>query len=41
MAIATKKLYNIVSFRAWGLLVDPIGATARGHTAPIFRRLLS
>ena len=42
MAIATMKLHNnIVSFRTWGLLIDPIGATARGHTAPIFRRLLS
>jgi len=42
MVFATKKLYNnIVGFRAWGLLIDPIGATARGHTAPIFRRLLS
>jgi hypothetical protein len=42
MAYATMKLHNnIVSFRTWGLLLDPIGATARGHTAPIFRRLLS
>jgi hypothetical protein len=42
MVIATMKLYNnIVSFRAWGLMIDPIGAIARGHTAPIFRRLLS
>ena len=41
MAFATKKLNNLVSFRAWGLLIDPTGAIARGHTAPIFRRLLS
>jgi hypothetical protein len=41
MAIATTKLHNIVSFRAWGRMIDPVGATARGHTAPIFRRLLS
>jgi hypothetical protein len=41
MAIATMKLHNFVSFRTWGLLIDPIGAFARGHTAPIFRRLLS
>jgi hypothetical protein len=42
MAIATLKLNTTESFvRAWELLVDPIGAFARGHTAPIFRRLLS
>ena len=41
MVFATKKLNNLVSFRAWGLQIDPIGATARGHIAPIFRRLLS
>jgi hypothetical protein len=41
MAIATMKLITIESFHATGLLMDPVGAFARGHTAPIFRRLLS
>jgi hypothetical protein len=41
MAFAMKKLHNIVSFRILGLVIEPIGATVRGHTAPIFRRLLS
>jgi hypothetical protein len=40
MVIAMQKLNNTKSFRAWELLV-PVGATARGHIAPIFRRLLS
>jgi uncharacterized protein YcaQ len=43
MGIATMKLNTTESFvRALGhVLVDPIGAFARGHTAPIFRRLQS
>jgi len=41
MAIATMKLIITESFRAMDLLKDPVGAFARGHTAPIFRRLHS
>jgi hypothetical protein len=40
MAIATMKLIHTESFRAWALIV-PVGAIARGYTAPIFRRLQS
>jgi hypothetical protein len=42
MAIATMKLITTEGFvRAWGHKIDPVGAFARGHTAPIFRRLHS
>jgi hypothetical protein len=40
MVIATQKLHNTKSFRTWGLIA-PDGVFARGHIAPIFRRLLS
>lgn len=41
MAIATTKLFTIESFGARALKVGPDGASARGHIAPIFRRLSS
>ena len=41
MYIATTKLTNIQSFRAWGFRTGPVTAVADGHTAPIFRRLSS
>jgi hypothetical protein len=41
MAIATMKLIYTESFRIWGLIAGPDGLIARGHTAPIFRRLRS
>ncbi len=39
MAIAMKKLNTTESFRTKELFLAPAGAIARGHTAPIFRRL--
>ena len=41
MAIAKMKLITTESFCALERLVAPSGAFARGHTAPIFRRLHS
>jgi len=41
MAIATMKLLTIESFRTQVRSVEPFGAIARGHAAPIFRRLQS
>lgn len=41
MAHTTVKLINIQSFRTVEHFTAPDGATARGQTAPKFRRLIS